>query len=192
MKVFIIGNIDAPTAPEDFSAAEARLTTAGHEVINPLRNNLPSDSPAELVASINILQLIGAEAVYLLQGWESSPLSLIEKNVATYTGVAIIKDAPEEDEILIIKQAIQAVMGITFDDIRSRSRSLRIMYARQIYAHHARKGGASLTAIGNEMAHNHTSVLYYLRKYAEDYAYIKDFRQYANEVEVALNGKPTA
>ena len=83
-------------------------------------------------------------------------------------------------------------MGITFDDIRSRSRSLRIMYARQIYAHHARKGGASLTAIGNEMAHNHTSVLYYLRKYAEDYAYIKDFRQYANEVEAALNGKPTA
>lgn len=191
MKVFLIGNVAAPDAPEVFSDAEAQLTTAGHTVLNPLRNELPSDSPDELKAAVNVMQVISAEAAYLIPGWKGNTLAVIEKNIAVFTGKTILQeDQPDErDEIRL---AIQTAMGVSFDEIRGRSRNRIIIYARQIYAHHARKTGASLTELGNEMEHNHTSALYYLNNYATDYAYTPEFRKYADAVEAALNGKPIA
>lgn len=184
MKVFITGNsLDGLIAAEAFSLAEAQLTAEGYEVLNPLRTGLPSESAPEAKAAVNILQLLSCDAIYLLPDWQSDTLAVIEKNIAVNTGKLILQEiAPQPD----IKQIIEDVMGVSFDDIRGRSRNRTIVYARQIYAHYARENGGSLIAIGMEMEHNHTSVLYYLRKYADDYAYTKEFRKYANDVNAEL------
>lgn len=182
MKVYITGKtLDSLTAAKDFSAAEAQLTAEGYEVLNPLRTGLPSGSGPEAMAAVNILQLLSCDAIFLLPDWQSDTLAVIEKNIAVNTGKLILQEKKPD-----IKQIIETVMGVTFDEIRSRSRSRLIVYARQIYAYHARKTGASLTAIGNEMAHNHTSVLYYLHNYEADFYYTKEFRKYAEEVNAEI------
>lgn len=188
MKVYITGRIAGQAYDKvaaKFSAAEAKLTAAGYEVINPLRCGLPSGTPPEVTASVNILRLLGAEAIYLIDDWTASEMSLIEKNIADSTGKAIIYETrPEYDDI---KQAIFSVTGVTFQQITSRSRVLKIVYAREIFSHFAREKGASLITIGKMMNHNHTTVFYYLRRYGEDYQYTRDFTRIADAVRDALD-----
>lgn len=186
MKAYITGNKAGGNTPENFSEAEAKLTAEGYEVINPLRSGLPSSSPQEAKAALNILQLLGSDAVYLLPDWQSDTLAVIEKNIAEFTGKTILQEPPEGTPD--VKQIIERIMGVTFAEICGRRRERLIVYARQIYAHHAREAGASLTEIGKEMAHNHTSVLYYLHKYEDDYTYTREFRKYAKEIEAQING----
>lgn len=188
MKVYITGKITGQAydkAAAKFSAAEAQLTAAGYEVINPLRCGQPSGTPREFTAAVNILQLLGADAIYLLDDWTDSEASLIEKNIADRTGKAIIYEArPEFDDI---KQAIFSVTGVTFQQIVGRSRILKVVYARELFAHFARETGATLPAIGQAMSHNHTTVFYYLKRYGEDYKYTKDFIRIADAVSEAVD-----
>ena len=72
-----------------------------------------------------------------------------------------------------IKQAIADALGVSFQDIIGRKRENKYVYARMIFAQLCRKEGATVLRIAKEMSHNHATVIYYLKKYQDDYKYLQ-------------------
>ncbi len=190
MKVYISGQITGLPFDEvkaKFSKAEEDLIAQGYEVVNPTKNGIPFNAPWELHVAMDIVLLIGCHAIYLLPDWGRSKGATLEKNVAELTGKKIIYQ--EVPEFTDIKQAITDVMGVSFFDIVGESRTRRHVFARMIFAHFCRKEGATMMRIAAEMKHNHSTVVYYLRKFNDDNRFNPEFRQLAEAVESLLSKK---
>jgi hypothetical protein len=192
-KIYVSGKITGLPFDEvqaKFAAAERFLTEQGYEVVSPLKNGIPDNFPWEIHIAIDIVLLIGCEAVYFLPDWHLSKGATIEKTIAESTGKTIIyENAPVFAEL---KQAISEVMGVQFYEIANDSRRRRIVYARIIYAYFCREQGATVTDIAAEVRRDHSTVIYYLRKFYDDRKYNKIFRDFANRVEVAISQSRTA
>lgn len=92
MKVYISGPISGlpfEQVERDFNEAEIRLLEQGHEVINPLNNGLPLDSPWLAHMIVDIRLLLDCNAIYMLKGWKESKGATIEYNLAKELGFAI-------------------------------------------------------------------------------------------------------
>ena len=75
MRIYISGPITGKRNYRDnFRSAERALKAAGHEVINPARNNLimPESTTHEEYMRICLQQESCCDAIFLLQGWEKS------------------------------------------------------------------------------------------------------------------------
>lgn len=74
MKIYISGPMTG--LPQNnypaFMAAEAALIAAGYEVLNPARNGLPATATWDEHMRVDIIMLMGADAVALLDGWDES------------------------------------------------------------------------------------------------------------------------
>ena len=61
------------------------------------------------------------------------------------------------------------------------------IFSRMIFAQLCREEGATVVRIAKEMKRNHATIIYYLRKYPDDYRYTPEFRAYANAVKAHLS-----
>lgn len=188
MKIYISGQITGLPLEEaraKFGKVENELIKQGYEVVNPLKNGIPTNAPWEVHIAMDIVLLIGCQAIYLLPDWHYSKGATLERNVAELTGKEIIYE--EVPDFLEIKQAIAEVMGISFFDIVGTSRERRHVYARMIFAHYCREKGATVVRIAKEMKHNHSTVVYYVRKFKDDNQYNPEFRQLVKQVNNTLS-----
>ena len=86
-----------------------------------------------------------------------------------------------------IQNAIHEVMGLKLSDYIGKSRKREGFYARMIFVHHCRNEGATVISIAKEMQHNHATVIYYLKKYQDDYKFTPEFRDYVQAVQRRLS-----
>lgn len=187
-KIYISGQISGQPIEEvtaKFEAAEAMLKAQGYEVVNPLKNDIPANASWEVHVAMDVLLLMGCKAIYLLPDWGFSKGATLEKNLAELTGKTIIYE--EEPTFRQIKQAIAEGVGVAFYDIVGESREQKQVFARMIFAQLCREEGATVVRIAKEMKRNHATIIYYLRKYPDDYRYTPEFRAYVNAVKAHLS-----
>jgi hypothetical protein len=189
MKIYISGRISGLPFDEvqaKFTAAERILVEKGYKTVSPLKTGIPYSAPWEIHVAMDIILLIGCDAIFLLKDWKYSKGATLEKNIAELIGKNVIyeEEISGFDEI---KQAISKVMEISFYDITSNSRIRNFVYARMIYAHFCKEQGATITGISTEMRRKHSTVIYYLRKFNDDNFYNPEFRQIVSRIEETLS-----
>lgn len=187
-KIYISGRISG-LPKEDvtakFEATEAKLRSEGYEVVNPLKNGIPDNATWEVHVAMDVLLLMGCNTIYLMPDWSLSKGATLEKNLSELTGKKIIYE--EVPAFQQIKQAISDGMGVSFYDIAGESREQKHVFARMIFAQHCREEGATVQRIAKEMKRNHATIIYYLKKYPDDYQYTPEFRAYVNAVKGRLS-----
>ena len=75
MKIYISGSITGTDDfMERFSIAQKKLERDGHDVVNPalVNSNLPKSTTYSEYMDMSICMLKMCDAIYLLEGWESS------------------------------------------------------------------------------------------------------------------------
>lgn len=188
MKVYISGQISGLSYEEaaaKFGKVENELIEQGYQVINPLKNGIPFNAPWELHIAMDIILLIGCDAIYLLPDWAYSKGATLEKSIAELTRKVLMYE--ETPMFLDIKQAVTEATGVSFFDIVGTSRERRHVYARMLYAQYCREKGASVVNIAKEMKHNHSTITYYIRKYKDDSKYNPEFKELIKLTENALS-----
>lgn len=187
-KIYISGQISGLPYKEvkaKFETATAKLVAQGYEVVNPTNNGIPISAPWELHIAMDLVLLIGCDSIYLLPDWHRSKGATLEKNFSELTGKAIIYE--ETPAFVEIKQSIADALGVSFQDIIGRNRENKYVYARMIFAQLCRNEGATVIRIAKEMQHNHATVIYYLKKYQDDYKFTPEFRGYVEAVQSHLS-----
>lgn len=200
MKIYISGKISGLSPGEYtplFRGAEQRLATQGHEIINPLDVAVAKEDvdPARHTEAdiwrnfmrADIKLLTDCDAIYMLRNWEESDGAGLEHHIAQGLGLKVIYE--QEPRHHDIKTTIAAVMGVPFKIIAQDSRNRWHVYARMIYAHHARKNGDTTKVIADETHHDQSSVCYYLRHYEIEYRYNREFRNVAEKIATLLSEK---
>lgn len=187
-KIYISGQISGIPYKEvkaKFETAATKLIAEGYEVVNPINNGIPINAPWELHIAMDVVLLMGCDSIYLLSDWHRSKGATLEKNFAELTGKTIIYE--EVAAFLDIKQAIADALGISFQDITGRKRENKYVYARMIFAQLCREEGTTVSRIAKEMQHNHATVVYYLKKFQDDYKFTPEFRGYVQAVQERLS-----
>lgn len=84
MKIYISGKISGkePEARNEFLSAEHALLEAGHQPVNPFRNGLTEDDTWERHLAVDIIDLLGCDAIMQLPGWEDSRGARLEAEIA--------------------------------------------------------------------------------------------------------------
>ena len=187
-KIYISGKIGGLSEQEvraKFEAAEMELTAEGYEVVNPAKNGLPFNAPWEVHVAIDIILLLGCDSIYLLPCWEQSKGATLEKNIADVSGKKLIYK--KEQSFVEIKQAISESIGVSFFDIAGDSRKRRSVYARMIFSYYCRKAGATTVLLADEINRNHSTIVYYVRKFNDDIKFNPEFKELVKRFETALS-----
>lgn len=186
-KIYISGQISGlplEEARRKFDTAEESLKAKGYEVVNPMKNGIPHDAAWELHVAMDIVLLMSCESIYMLPCWIFSRGATLEKNFADLTGKTVVyEEEPRNEDI---KRAIFDALGVSFFDITGRDRQNKYVFARMIYAFLCREQGDKIADIAQDIKHNHSTVMYYLRKYADDIKTTHDFKEMVRRVEEQL------
>lgn len=84
-KVYICGKISGlhvNDVRQKFEQAEKLIIEQGYIPVNPTKNGLPHNKPWEQHMALDIILLMGCDAIYLLADWEDSRGARIEKAIA--------------------------------------------------------------------------------------------------------------
>ena len=87
---------DAEAVREAMATAQAAVTEAGCEAVNPMDNGLGEDAPWERRIAANIRKLSRSDVLLRLPGWDSSLAGKIESEYADLSGIPVIDCRPEE------------------------------------------------------------------------------------------------
>lgn len=177
-RIYIAGAENA----EEYAKTARKLRKKGWEVIDP-----PHGLAPELQAQAHVITLTYCTAIYLTSKWEYSeePPALLA--VARLLELIVIYE--QEPRNREIKTAIESAMGVTFKTIAEDSRNRWHVYARMIYAHHAKKQNQPIKQIAEETRHDESTIAYYLRRYDGEYKFNRDFRAAAEKVATLLSKK---
>lgn len=193
-KIYISGKITGLTQAEytkAFAEAEARMKELGYATVNPVEIEADAKAGASDAETYrahlraDIVELTKCDAIYMLSSWQSSEGATLEHEIAKNLGLRIIYEFPPKNPE--IKKAILAVMGVHFRYIAQDSRNRWHVYARMIYAHHAKKQGDNTQQIAAETNHDQSSISYYLRHYDGEYKFNVEFRKVAEKVATLLS-----
>lgn len=93
MKIYIGGAITGnPMYKEHFAKVEELLSSQGHAVINPVKNE---GFEYKDYIDMGLNELTKCDILYLLDGWENSPGALLEFNYARTVGLTILYEREE-------------------------------------------------------------------------------------------------
>lgn len=166
MKVYISGSISArplDEARDQFRRAKEYLQEQGHTTVSPMENSLPRSASWEKHLSIDIILLLGCDAIYLLQGWEISRGATLERMIAIETGKTIIYE--KQPELERAKDAIAMTMAHSFCDLMGKNRHRKLVDARIIFANHCATQGYSIAEIAEQLQKDTSTIGYYLKQY---------------------------
>lgn len=183
-KVYISGQITGLPYEEviaKFKQAEEILHAQGYKTVNPLNNGIPPHASWEIHIAMDIILLIGCKHIYMLPDWIYSKGATLEKKIAEFTGKNIIYE--EVPVYIEIKEAIAKGMGVSFVDIVGDSREREKVYARMIFSQYCRGRGATYKQIGAEIKHDHSTIIYYTRKFKDDFQFNPEFRSLVETVK---------
>lgn len=193
-KIYLSGKITGLSfteAYEAFGEAKEKLKKEGWQPVSPIEIGI--DAPAgasddevyKAHLKADIVELTKCEAIYMMASWQSSEGATLEHDIAKSIGLQIIYEVPPKNPE--IKKAIFTVMGVHFHYIAQDSRNRWHVYARMIYAHHAKKQGDNTQQIAAETNHDQSSISYYLRHYDGEYKFNVEFRKVAEKVATLLS-----
>lgn len=77
-----------------------------------------------------------------------------------------------------------SVFGISEEELKSRKRGRELVYARMICARCISSCGANSRTIADVLKRNSSTARYYLSIFEQEYLYNKDFRNFANAVNM--------
>jgi hypothetical protein len=186
-KVYISGKISGlpeNEVREKFDNAEREMIEQGYEVVNPLKNANSYNASWQIHIAIDIIQLIGCDAIYLLSDWLYSRGASLEQKIAETTGKEIIYQ--QTPYYLTLKQIIENVTGIPFYSIAGKKRDRANVYARMIYIYFAHSQADAIEKIAKELHRKHSTVIYYLHKYNDEKRYNNAFSEIVKQIETAL------
>lgn len=192
MLIYISGKIsglDYKEVEAKFRGAEDLLDYLGFTVVNPLDNGLTINHTWQQHMLRDIELLFPCDAIYMLDNWVESIGAGIEYDIA----VRMDKDIWFESnivnlhmEIIKIQDAIHEVTGLQFKEYTAKSRSRRLFYGRMLFAHHCRRLKMTLTGIAKLINRDHSSMVYVLNKYKDEFQYNAEFRKMAEKVNDLL------
>lgn len=194
MRTYISGKISGLPYEEveaKFQEAEDLLMMLDMEAVNPLKNGLKRDSSWEnhMVRDIEIL--LTCDAILLLEDWLASKGARIEKNLAEEAGLMIFFESNITDsnkQLQKIKDAIQNVTGLRFEEYTTASRERNTFFARMIIINYCRlKEKMSLPEIARLVHRDHTTVMHCLKTYKDEVKYNFTFREIVRKVDNILS-----
>ena len=86
-----------------------------------------------------------------------------------------------------IARAIEQVTGITFEQLCQRTRKWQVVDARVIFCYFAKQTGVRNSDIAFFIGFNHSDVKHYLDLYTDRIKFNKQFRQLANDIQLAIS-----
>lgn len=89
----------------------------------------------------------------------------------------------EQNKISIIASGVCDKMGIHLDELTSNNRYRPLPDARKIVAHQARSAGHKLTAIGNYLNRDHSSICMMIKEYKSRNKFDPRFRELAKDCD---------
>lgn len=196
MKIYISGKITGlplQEARQRFDDAQALLEEIGFEAVNPMEKGLPADATWEQHMVKDFELLLTCSAIYMLDGWMNSTGAQIEYDAARHLGFDFLFESnvrSDNTAVMRIQNAIHEVTGMQFNEYTTKSRRCGGVFARMLFTYHCRKLNMTLTQIAGCIHRDHTSVLYFLRRYEDDFRYNPRFRDMATRVNDILN-KPS-
>lgn len=192
MRTYISGKISGLPFDEvqhKFKQAEELLTLLDMQPVNPLKNGLDRDASWEnhIVKDVEIL--LTCDAVLMLDNWIGSRGARIEKTVAEEAGLMILFESNIVDSnkhLQAIKDAIQDVIGLRFEQYITKSRERKAFFARMIFINYCSNNGMSLHEIARLVKRDHTTIVHCNKTYSDDVKYNSEFREIVRKVEKIL------
>jgi hypothetical protein len=174
-----------------FNEARQLLEFVGYSVVSYIDNTQPNDWTFGQNLMHRIELLLPCNVVYFLDNWTESTESLIEYDIAMRMNKAIIIDTKNKNEkyynLNKIKDAISAVMGLTFDEYTTRSRRKEFVYARMLFAHYCfTVENMQLLDIAGILKRDRATLFYAIKKYNDDVKYNPKFRELVNNIKKVL------
>lgn len=92
-RIYLSGPIsghDLKERQQAFAETQQRLESVGWEVVNPMRNGLPADSPTHQHMKRDFELLLTCDTIYMMRRWLHSAGCKLEFDVATAIGLPVI------------------------------------------------------------------------------------------------------
>ncbi len=194
MKTYISGKISGLDYEEvkiKFANAAQLLSDIGMEPVSPLDNGLEYSASWEDHLLADIEKLLTCDAILMLHDWTDSRGARIEKTIAEEKGIMILFESNITDtksNLQIIKDAIQDVTGMRFDQYIAPGKERSAFYARMILIHHCRfVQKMDLPDIARLVNRDHSTVSYSLKSYRREVDYNIAFRKMVRKVNNFVN-----
>lgn len=94
-----ISGYDLEERKDTFMKKQVELTGMGHEVLNPMENGLPDDSPVQQHMKRDIEMLLTCDTIYMMEGWNRSAGCKVELDVAVAIGLDVVFEKVETVEL---------------------------------------------------------------------------------------------
>ena len=194
MRTYISGKISGlpfEQVQEKFNQAEELLHSLNIEPVNPLKNGLDRCSSWESHMIRDIEILLKCDSILMLDGWMTSKGARIEKVIAEEMDLIILFESyisGTNKDLQTIKDAIQDVTGLRYDEYTAKGRNRRGFYARMMLIYLCRmREKMDLHQIAMIVNRDHSTVAHSLKTYCDEIGYNGNFRKMAQRVNEILN-----
>lgn len=194
--IYISGVLGTEESKHRFHEAECFLNEMNYSPVNPLKIN--SFHLTVWQARLEILS--SCDGIFLLNDFIHSNESLIEKYYCEITGKEILFQSLAEENfsrecferplIARVTGAIEMVTGKKFDEYREENRKPEVFYPRVIFSYQCNINGLPEERIAHYLGRDITTIKHHLKKYNDNFHFVKDFRVAAENVRVALEKGP--
>ena len=189
MKTYISGRIsglDYTEVERKFENAEDLITGIGLVPVSPLKNGLDRNTTWENHMLKDIEILLTCDAILMLEDWAESRGARIEKTIAEESGKLILFEsniADNDKRLREIKDAIQYVTGLRFEDYTQKGRQKDSFFARMILINYCCTIDMSLPEIANIVRRDRTTVVHCVKIYPDELKYNSQFRDIVRKVD---------